>query len=144
MRARNLFVTLLSSLLGGVASASPILWVGDSDGTLGTVDVASGTATVVGEMPVTMTDIAFDPSGNLWGISFNQLYRIDKTTAGVALVGNLGISANSLVFGADGTLYAANTNLYTLNTTTGAASLVGPGAATTLPATWPSWVVSSI
>lgn len=61
MRARNLFVTLLSSLLGGVASASPILWVGDSDGTLGTVDVASGTDTVVGEMPVTMIDIAFDP-----------------------------------------------------------------------------------
>src|SRR5436190_2757551 len=97
-----LAVTLSSGVL-----AAPILWVDDSDGTLGTVDVATGLATVIGQMPVVMTDIAFDPSGNLWGITFTELYRINQTTAGVTLVGSLGTSANSLVFGADGTLYTA-------------------------------------
>jgi MYXO-CTERM domain-containing protein len=101
MLKRNLAAASLL-LLSGAASASPILWVGDGDGTLGTVDVATGTATVIGEMGLTMTDIAFDPLGNLWGL-------------------------NSLVFGADGTLYAANSGLYTINTTTGAATLVGSG-----------------
>ena len=49
------------------------------------------------------------------------------SAAAITLVGNLGTSLNSLVFGADGTLYAANSGLYTINTTTGAATLVGSG-----------------
>lgn len=114
-------------LLSGAAAAGPILWVGDGDGTLGTVDVATGTATVIGEMGLTMTDIAFDPLGNLWGITFGQLYQIDHTTAAITLVGNLGTSLNSLVFGADGTLYAANSGLYSIDTSTGAATLIGSG-----------------
>jgi len=109
------------------ASAAPILWVGDGDGTLGTVDVATGTATVIGQMRQVMTDIAFDPSGNLWGITFNSLYQINKSTAATTLVGNFGPTLNSLVFGADGTLYAANNSLYKLNTSTGAATLIGSG-----------------
>ena len=47
--------------------------------------------------------------------------------AAATLVGNLGTSANSLVFGADGTLYTANSSLFTVNTSTGAASLIGGG-----------------
>lgn len=126
MLKRNLAATGLL-LLSGVASAGPILWVGDGDGTLGTVDVATGSATVIGEMGLTMTDIAFDPFGNLWGITFGQLYQIDHSNAAITLVGNLGTSLNSLVFGADGTLYAANNGLYTIDTNTGAATLVGSG-----------------
>jgi len=109
------------------AFAGPLLWVGDSDGTLGTVDVATGNATVIGQMGVTMTDIAFDPSGNLWGITFGQLYQINSTTAAITLVGNLGTSLNSLVFGADGTLYGANSSLFSINTSTGVASAIGGG-----------------
>lgn len=120
-------IAVLAAMLCSEVSAAPVLWVGDGDGTLGTVDVATGTATVVGQMPVTMTDIAFDPSGNLWGITFTQLYQINPTTAAATLVGNLGTSANSLVFGADGTLYTANSSLFTVNTSTGAASLIGGG-----------------
>jgi PEP-CTERM motif len=122
-----LAIAALTAMLCSEVSAAPVLWVDDFDGTLGTVDVATGTASVVGQMPVTMTDIAFDPSGHLWGITFDQLYRINTTTAAATLVGNLGISANSLVFGADGTLYTANNQLYTVNTSTGVASLVGGG-----------------
>jgi hypothetical protein len=114
----------------GTALAAPILWVSDDNGTLGTVDVATGNVNVIGEMGVIMTDIAFDPSGQLWGIDGNVLYTIDKTSALINIVGahNLGSGfKNSLVFAADSTLYAANTDLYTLDTTSGAASIVGAG-----------------
>jgi hypothetical protein len=74
-----------------------------------------------------MSDIAFDPAGNLYGIDFSNLYRIDKTTAVATWIGSTGITSNALVFDANGTLYTANTALYTLNVTTGAATLIGNG-----------------
>lgn len=116
-------------MLSATAGAAPILWVGDSSGQLGTVDVATGSASVIGNMGVAMTDIAFSPNGDLYGTTFTELYKIDKTTAAITLVGNLGTSINSLVFDSAGTLYAANNSLYTINVSTGAASLVGNGGA---------------
>jgi len=111
------------------ATAAPTLWVGDSGGRLGKIDVATGDATVVGNMPGTMTDIAFDPSGNLYAITFGQLYSINPNTAAGTLIGNVGFSVNSLVFGATGTLYAVSGNrLITINPATGAGTSVGTGA----------------
>jgi hypothetical protein len=114
-------------LFSAAANAAPILYVGDASGNLGTVDVANGNATVIGNMSQVMTDIAFDPSGNLWGVTFGALYRINPTTAASTLVGNFGgASINALTFGADGTLYAAGLGtFYTISTTTGAATAVG-------------------
>lgn len=57
------------------AHAAPILWLstGNPD-TLATVDVATGTTSVIGSTGrVFLTDIAFDPTGNLFGISFDNL-----------------------------------------------------------------------
>ncbi len=119
----------LAAALSATASAAPILWVGDSQGNLGTVDVASGTVNVVGNMGQAMTDIAFDPSGNLYGITFGSLYSINQATATTTLIGNLGTSANSLVFDSTGTLYAANSSLYSVNTSSGLATLIGNGGA---------------
>jgi hypothetical protein len=110
-----------------VVDATPVLWSGDSSGRLGTVDVDTGDVNVIGSMGVIMTDIAFDPSGNLWGITFGSLFKINKTTAASTIVGNIGTSANSLVFDSSGVLYTANSSLYTVDTTTGAANLVGNG-----------------
>lgn len=107
--------------------AAPTLWFGDSAGRLATIDIANGNVNVIGNMGVAMTDIAFDPNGQLWGIDFMSLYKIDKSTANRTSVGVLGTSANSLVFDTSGTLYAANTSLYKVNTATGIASLVGNG-----------------
>lgn len=121
-----LFATLSS--ISFTASAAPILWIGDSSGNLGTIDVSNGNVNVIGNMGQVMTDIAFDPSGNLFGITFNQLFSIDANTGISNLIGNLGTSLNSLVFGSDGTLYAANSGLYTINTSTGSASLIGNGS----------------
>lgn len=119
----------LAASLSGVASAAPILWVGDSQGNLGTVDVSSGSVNIIGNMGTTMTDIAFDPNGNLYGIDFGSLYSINKTNAVTTFIGNMGTSANSLVFNSAGTLFSANSSLYTVNTSTGAATLVGNGGA---------------
>lgn len=124
-------VLSLAVLLGGVSSAHalPNLWVSDGGGTLGTVDVATGNVAVIGNMGITMTDLAFDPSGKLYGISFTSLYQIDGTSGQTSLVGNLGLTgANALVFGTDGTLYASannTTNLYSIDVATGAATALG-------------------
>jgi hypothetical protein len=105
-----------------------VLWIGDSRGQLGTVDVATGNAVVIGNMGHVMTDIAFDPSGNLWGVDGGSLYLINIATASSTLVGATGTGfINSLVFGADGTLYAAGGSLFTLNTSNGAGTVVGAG-----------------
>lgn len=126
--AKKLNVVFFTAcILAPPANAAPILWLGDSTGQLGTVDVATGNVNVIGNMGATMTDIAFDPSGNLWGVTFGSLYKINKTTATSTFIGNLGTSANSLVFDSSGILYTANSSLYTVNTTTGAANLVGNG-----------------
>lgn len=108
-------------------SAAPVLWVGDRDGQLGTVDLDTGDVAVIGQMDVPMQDIAFDPNGDLWGVSHTSLYKIDKMTAELALVGKLSETrGSSLVFDTEGILYTAyTTGLYTIDTTTGKASEVG-------------------
>jgi len=127
--AKKVLCAVAAALAMAGATASPILWIDDSSGNIGTVDVATGTATLIGNSGVVLTDIAFDPSGNLYGISFTNLYKINKTTGAATNVGSLGIGdANALVFRSDGTLFAAgfaSTNLYTVNTTTGAATSLG-------------------
>lgn len=123
----NAAIVTLGLLSPLALNAAPVLWTGDSGGSLATVDVATGVVNVVGNMGHVMTDIAFDPSGNLWGITFTDLYTIDKTTGASSHVGSLGTSLNSLVFSASGTLYSANNSLYSIDTTTGAANLIGNG-----------------
>ncbi len=103
------------------------LWIADFEGNLGYVDVLTGTVKIIGNMGVTMTDIAFDPQGNLYGVTFSSFYSIDKTTAAATKIGDLGISLNSLTFDSTGKLYGATDRLYTVNPSTGEATLIGNG-----------------
>ena len=108
--------------------AGPILWISDANGELGTVDVGTGEASVIGRIGPEMTDIAFDPDGNLYGITFFDFYSINKTTAELTRIGEVGGDAvNSLVFGPNGTLYTASQSLITINTNTGHGTPVGNG-----------------
>jgi hypothetical protein len=110
------------------AQAAPTLWVSTGGNQLATVDVATGATSLIGGTGVTLTDIAFSPTGDLYGISFTNLYRVNAGTGATALIGGLGAvsgAANALVFGSDGTLYMAGSSLYTVNTLTGAASAIG-------------------
>lgn len=114
--------------LAGAADAA-VLHINDSGGRLGTVDTDTGAVTVIGATGISLTDIAFAPNGDLYGISFDRIYRIDPATAQTTLVGDHGVSGgNALVFGADGTLYAAGANstqLFTIDTATGTGTSLG-------------------
>jgi hypothetical protein len=140
-------VLLLLAAVQASASAAVVLYVHDDSNNLATVDLGTGAVNIIGNFGLNpalepITDIAFDPSGNLYGVSFktdasgSTLYRIDATTAALTSIGPLGLIAeNALVFGADGTLYTAglfgttlsamDTTLYTVNTSTGAATPLG-------------------
>jgi hypothetical protein len=117
------------ALAAGGVNAAPIMHVHDSAGNLATVDVTTGAVSAIGNMGVVMTDIAFDPSGNLYGMSFTGLYSINATNASVSFIGSHGISGgNALVFGSNGTLYGAGnttTSLFTINPLTGASTSLG-------------------
>ena len=124
----------LKRLLGAFAAAAACstalaahpLWISDVDGTLGTVNLADGAVTIVGQMPVIMTDIAFDATGHLWGVStLSGLYTIDPANATATLVRSIDHVTNSLVFGPDGKLYGAHDELFTINPNTGALTMIG-------------------
>lgn len=128
---RSVVASLALAGSAWVAHAAPVLWLstGGPD-QLATVDVATGATTVIGNTGVFLTDIAFDPSGNLYGISFSDLYSVNKTNGATSLIGSLGGvsgTANGLVFGADGTLYMAGSTLYEVDINTGATTAIGSG-----------------
>jgi hypothetical protein len=125
---KNSSVTCVLMFAALASHAAPTLWVSTGNAGLATVDVATGATSSIGSTGVALTDIAFDPSGNLYGISFTQLFKVNSSTGTTTLVGGLGTvngTANALVFGSDGTLYMAGSSLYKVNTLTGAASSVG-------------------
>lgn len=106
-----------------------------------TIDINTGTATLVGPLlnePCSIA-IAIDAEGNMYGfdIATDALFAIDKTTANDALIGSVGFNANYLQDMAfdqsTGILYLAGfdadvftDSIYTIDLTTGLATLVGP------------------
>lgn len=120
-----------------VGTTPPFADPTDTTNTINYVDTQ--TLSVTRTLPVTglsvaLTDIAYTPSGALFGITATQLYRIDDTTGVATLVGNTGRFAdfmNALASDASGTLYAAagsspvSSVLYTLDPLLGTASGVG-------------------
>jgi hypothetical protein len=134
MRTIGLLSVCAAVAFTAAASADPVLFIHDGAGNLGKVDVATGTATVIGPMGLgggeVMTDIAFSPTGQLFGTSFTSLYRINSSTGAATFVGAHGIDPgmNALVFQADGTLLGAHfvsRDLFSIDVNTGAASSLG-------------------
>jgi hypothetical protein len=119
---------------------SGVLYAIDGGGTLFTIDTSTGVGTIVGTVSgaLDLSAMAFDRFGNLFLVATSTmtLLRVDKGNA--AVLGNVPLSPppNGGVAGlsfdpASGTAYFANgsgttNNLYTLNTSTGALTLVGP------------------
>ncbi|PYJ00935.1 MAG: hypothetical protein DMF00_06400 [Verrucomicrobia bacterium] len=104
---------------------------------LAIVDPATALVTPIGPngtpSPIVLTDIAIDPTtGIMYGISgFNQKFYIVNTATGLATqTGSTGIGfANGGGFAADmtGALFGiSNFSFYSLNKTSGAATLLGP------------------
>jgi hypothetical protein len=116
-------------------------------GNLYTINLASGTASLVGAIrlpgskPIGVTGMAVHPSdGTLYGITSEQspnsprsLVTIDPATGAATIVGELGSVGSDIAFDANGTLYMwlpATSQLGTVNTSSGAVSPLGkPGPA---------------
>ncbi len=114
------------------------------DGELLTIDLASGTATVVGASadPSNNVGIAFNAAGELFLSEEGDqqdLWRLDPDTGAETLIGSTGEQIIALAFDASGVLYGVSdsdnpgtagpptavSGLYTINTSTGASTLVG-------------------
>lgn len=119
---------VLSGAMAGVTEGKPDVFVCDDIGGLWVVDVNTGDATLIGNTGPRLTDIAFSPSGDLYGIDLRTLYRIDPDTARITFIGLMNTSrANALTFSPDGTLYTADLDgqFWTVDTSNGRTTLVG-------------------
>lgn len=120
-------------------------------GNLYTINLASGTATLVGAIrlpggkPVGVTGLAASPKdGTLYGITSEQspnsprsLVTIDPATGAATLVGELGASGSDIAFNEQGTLYIwlpGTTQLGTVNTSTAAVTPLGKPSPASSPA----------
>lgn len=102
-----------------------------TNGALYQLDKTTGGGTLIGNTGINATmDIAFDSHDNLFGVVNGNLYRIDANTGSVlgSIATSLGGSNMGIMFDQNdvlwATLYTSNSPLYTLNTTTGAATQV--------------------
>jgi hypothetical protein len=109
------------------ATAGKTIYVTDKAGRLATVTLGTYAVHIIGSEGVVLTDIGFNPKdGQLYGVSYTNFYRVNRTTGKATLIGSLGISdANALVFDGQGVAFTAAGNspeLYKINTKTGHAS----------------------
>jgi Ca2+-binding RTX toxin-like protein len=109
--------------------SSSRLYFNDSSNMLSWFDPSSNEFKVVGDMGVTLTDIAMSADGELYGISFRSLYRIDAETAETKFIGDLGRNdMNGLTFDNDGRLLATgylNSSVHEVDTSTGKLQSLG-------------------
>jgi hypothetical protein len=77
----------------------------------------------VGSFGTTLTDIALDADGQLWGISFGQVFRVDFCTAQIELVTQVPTNVNGLTWTSDG-LYATALDGSVLHVSTEDASMI--------------------
>lgn len=95
------------------------------------IDPVTGVATNTGTQVVTpwpIYSLAANANGDLYGVTVGpttaDLYKINPST-GATLVGNLGrLTTAGLDFSPSGVLYGASGNLFTINTSTGQATVV--------------------
>jgi len=134
MKKAKILIATLALALSASANAA-FITISTSDGGIYDVDTGTGIATeLIAAGGPAMTDLARDASGNLWGVTFGNLYSIDTSNSSATFTnkGSLGINTmNALTFDANDNLFGAsydNTNLYSINTTTGAAHDLGSGS----------------
>lgn len=133
--AAGLATLAVSLFLGAAARADTILWVDDSGGKIGRVDITTQ-GVVSGSVHDTglgggLTDLAFNSAGTLFGTTFTDLYSISTTTGAATDLGAYGGvgggGMNGLVGnGGTGLLGAsnANTSIYKISTAAPSTSTV--------------------
>jgi hypothetical protein len=94
------------------ASPSGLLYIDDSNGNIGTVNLAIGDVSLLGNSGKSLTDIGFTSDGNLYGTTFTDFYSINKSTGAASLIasyGSVGASGMNALVGSGAGLYAAST-----------------------------------
>lgn len=127
-----LFFGLLAAAT--VAQAGPIGYAITAAGTVGTLDLASGSFHSLGCVPAGCSanpaggGIGIGPGGavEVYDFASQNLYRFDPATAGVTLLGNTGIGFTVFAGLGDGRLFGVSLNgdLYRVNAATGASTLL--------------------
>jgi hypothetical protein len=80
-------------------ASGPIVYLCDSAGRLGTIDLKTRAVHVIGNLGVVLTDIAFAPSGKLFGVSFGSFYRVNTRTGKATRISALrAAGTNALAF----------------------------------------------
>jgi hypothetical protein len=109
-----------------------------------TINTTTGVGTRVGSLGLGKTsvqDIAFRPSdGALFAFAEGAMFTINTTTGNATLLGDPGVGfpfGNSLAFRGNTLYYANESNLYTIDQTTGVATLVRPIVYTSAFGTFP-------
>jgi hypothetical protein len=125
---------LLSSVAPSV-SAAPFAYAADGDtnnGLLYRIDLANNSIATVGNVTGLIEALSFGPNGQLFGVDedASTLVQINTANAATSVVGSLGMAAEDpgLAFCRDTQqMFLANENgdVYTVNTATGAATLLG-------------------
>ncbi len=151
----KLTVFLAASLLAATASADSIVYVVNGSpsgaGQFGTVNLATGAFTQISDMPEGSQGLVPWTNGTLLTLGFSgNFYSINPSTGIATLIGPTGFAdcaappaspcgphgSNSLA-AVGGQIYATDfsNNLYKVNPTTGAATLIGPTGIPALPFT---------
>jgi hypothetical protein len=145
----KLALALTLALSSAAAKADPIVYVLGGSGPFGTMNLSTGSFTPIGPgISVGTGGLVQGPSGTLLSLGFDgNLNRINPTTGALSTVGATGLGDCSLptspcgsnsanIIGKVGSnLYATDfaNNLYSVNPTTGAATLIGATGIPGLP-----------
>jgi len=129
----RLAISSVSSLIATVALAllcargtvtaeiGPLMWVCDTNRNLYKLNCSTGETEWVGMTGQILTDIAFDPSGRLFGMDAHRFYEINPGDASLTQIGEtrLNWGMNGLVSDPAGTLWiASGTALWTIDPAT--------------------------
>ena len=129
-RCMALALTVLAVLAFPASTTADDLWAITGSRGLWTIDVSTGSQTLVGTTNVAFFEIAMSPAGLLMGVTGQgDLYRIDTASAATELVGSLGLEDpggwNSMDFDSSGMLYVARERLLMVDSQTASATVVG-------------------
>jgi PEP-CTERM motif len=121
-----LLSTVAVFALSGAAKADINLWVDDTSGNIGLVDLTTKTVSMVNNTGQALTDIAF-VGNQMFGTTFTGLFKINDATGTSTLVGNYSVGGdgmNALVGDGTNLLAASNatTETYLINPTTAGAT----------------------
>jgi hypothetical protein len=146
---QKLVLALTFALSTAAANADPLVYILGDSGQFGTINLSTGSFTAIGPgISVGTGGLIQGPGGTLLSLGFDgHLNSINPTTGVLSSIGATGLGDCSLptspcgsnsanIIGKAGsTIYATDlaNNLYSVNPTTGAATLIGPTGIPALP-----------